>query len=87
MRFDRYEIHIQDFVDLLRGSSSFPGARLRRFIFQNPQIKQFKFTKNKQQETNNKSNKQKQKLENQKRMSHYKIRISTIQKLKMQKAR
>ena len=33
MLFDRYEIHIQDFVDLLRGSSSFPGARLRLYNF------------------------------------------------------
>ena len=33
MLFDRYEIHIQYFEHVLRGSSSFAGARLRLYNF------------------------------------------------------
>ena len=37
MFFDRYEIHIQDVEDFLRGSSSFSGVRLRLVNFSNVQ--------------------------------------------------
>ena len=43
MFFDRYEIHIQAFGDLLQGSSSFCGPRLRLFIFSN--FQHFKVSK------------------------------------------
>ena len=33
--FDKYEIHMQDFEELLRGSSSFPGTSFDIAIFQN----------------------------------------------------
>ena len=37
--FDRYEIHIQDFEELVQGSSSFPGATFRNFNFNNSKFK------------------------------------------------
>ena len=36
MCFDRYEIHIQYFEDVLRGDASFSGARLRKNTFLKP---------------------------------------------------